>query len=163
MNKRNILTSPTPWLAAGMGLVVALVSLLMGAGESLDAWLVKGFEGNGFPELAPLSASSPTALVALVICTVGAVFAIEGTPGVGRRVMLLLSGMVVFAMASPVLALWGVLWNPFILLISVLWAGVAAMVQAASRDKVEALRIANEQNVVRMNVPISPNDRRKRR
>ena len=161
MNNRNALMSPTPWLAAGMGLVVALVFLLMGLGESLDAWLAKGFEANGFPELTPLPAASPASLVALLIFTIGAVFAVEGTPGAGRRVMLLLSGTVILAMASPVLALWGVLWNPFILLISVFWAGVASMVHAASRDRVEALRIANEQNVVPMNTPVSPQERRK--
>ena len=106
---------------------------------------------------------SPVTLVALVIFTFGVVFAIEGTPGAGRRVMLLLSGLVVLGMASPVLALWGVFWNPFVLLLAVFWAGLVAMLHAGHRDKAEALRIADEQNVVRMNPPVSPSQRRKER
>ena len=70
--------------------------------------------------------------------------------------MLLVSALVVFAMACPVLALWGIFWNPFALLISVLWAGVLAMVHANHQDKLEAVRIANEQKVVPMNPPVSP-------
>ncbi len=163
MNNRNSLTSPTLWLAVGMGLVVGLVCLLLGAGDGFGKWLQVGFQKNGFPELEILPPGSPVSLVALVIFSFGAVLALEGTPGAGRRAMLLLSGLVVLAMAAPVLALWGVFWNPFVLLITVFWSGMVAMVHASTRDKAEALRVADERNVVRMNPPISPNQRRNRR
>lgn len=161
MNQRNPLLSPSSWLAAGMGLVLGLVCLLLGAGEGFGAWLTSGYEGSGFPKMELVPPGSPAALVALVIFTFGVVFAMEGTPGTGRRVMLLLSGLVVLAMASPVLALWGVFWNPLVLLLAVFWSGLVAMLHAGNRDKAEALRIADEQNVVRMNPPVSPNQRRK--
>lgn len=163
MNNRNSLTSPTVWLASGMGLVVGLVCLLMGAGEGLAASLMAGYEAQGFPALQEVGESSPGSLLAMVLLTFGMVVAIEGTPGAGRRVILLLSALVLFTMASPVLALWGVFWSPYILIFTVLWAGIVAMVQAHNRDKVEALRIADERNVVRMNPPVSPNKRRNSR
>lgn len=162
MNDRNPLASPVPWLAAGLGLVVGLVSLLLGAGDSLGSWLQAGFERHGFPELTVWSPSSPFALLSLVILSFVAVLALEGTPGTGRRVMLLLSTLVLLAMASPVFALWGIFWNPFILLIGVCWAGLVALVHASNHDRAEAERAVEEQNVVRMNPPVSPNRRRRR-
>lgn len=161
MNSRNPLISPTLWLAAGMGLVVGLVCLLLGAGTSFGESLLAAYQGRGFPEMEVIGSGSPASLIAMVIFIFGIVLALEGTPGTGRRVMLLVSGLVILAMASPVLALWSIFWNPFIFLISVFWAGVGAAVQGVNRDRVEALRIANEQNVVQMNAPVSPNLRRK--
>ena len=163
MNARNPLNSPSLWLAAGMGLVVGLVSLLLGAGAHFGEALLGAYQGRGFPEMEVLGAASVASLLALVIATFAIVLALEGTPGTGRRLMLLLSGLVVLAMASPVLGLWGIFWNPFVLLISVFWAGVGATVQGVSRDRVNDLRIANERNVVQMKAPVSPNVRRKNR
>ncbi|MGJ8724029.1 MAG: hypothetical protein ACSHYB_05690 [Roseibacillus sp.] len=161
MNSRNPLISPTLWLAAGMGLVVGLVCLLLGAGSHFGEGLLAAYQGRGFPKMEAMGSSSPASLLALVIFTFGIVLALDGTPGTGRRVMLLLSGLVILAMASPVLALWGVFWNPFVLLISVFWAGVGAAVQGIQRDRAENLRIANERNVVQMRGPVSPSQRRK--
>ena len=146
-----------------MGLVVGLVCLLIGAGDPFGNWLFQGYRQNGFPEMSVLEPASPASLVVLVIFTMGSVFAIEGTPGGGRRTMLLLSGMVVFAMASPVLALWGVFWNPFVLLVVVFWSGMMTMLHASNRDKAEGIRIAEERNVVRMNTPTSPSQHRSRK
>ena len=162
MNTRNPLNSPGLWLAAGMGLVVGLVLLLLEAGVGFGEWLLNGYLSQGFPEMEILGAASPASLAALVICTFGMVLALEGTPGTGRRIMLLASGLVVLGLASPVLGLWGVFWNPFVVLVSVFWAGVGAAVQGVSRDRVENLRIAHERNVVPMKAPMSPRDRRKK-
>ena len=156
MKQHQSSSSLTPWLASGLGLLVGLMCLLLGAGEGFGAWLSEGYQGNGFPELSELSMGSPAALLALVIFTVGGVFAIGGTPGTGRRAMLLLSGLVVLAMASPVMALWGVFWNPLVLLVSVSWAGLGALVHGHSQDRAHALRIANERNVVSINPARSP-------
>lgn len=156
MNNCHPVSSPTLWLAAGMGLVLGLVCLQLGADDGVGRWLVSAFQENGFPELDILPKSSPMPLIALVISSFGIVLGIGGTLGAGRRMMLLVSALVVFAMACPVLALWGIFWNPFALLISVLWAGVLAMVHANHQDKLEAVRIANEQKVVPMNPPVSP-------
>lgn len=163
MKSRSSLTSPTLWLAAGMGLVVGLVCLLLGVGNGFGQWLANGYQANGFPELQIHPPGSVLSLFVLVIATFGTVLGLEGTPGAGRRVMLLLSGMIVFAMASPVLALWGIFWNPLILLIAVFWSGLVAMIHAGNLDRVEHQRIADENNVVRMNAPVSPNKRRKQR
>lgn len=163
MKTHHPLSSQTLWLAAGTGLLVGLVCLLLDAGASFGQWLAGGFAKAGFPEGQVLASASPVSMLALLIFTVGTVFAVEGTPGVGRRVMLLLSGMVVLGMACPVLALWGVFWNPFVLLISVFWSGMVAMLHAGNREKWEALLLADERNVVEMNPPVSPSERRKRR
>ena len=163
MSSRDPLISPSLWLAVGMGLVVGLVSLLLDAGAGFGNWLLSGYQGQGFPDMEVLGGSSPVFLLILVVCTFGMVFALEGTPGTGRRIMLLASGLVVLALASPVLALWGLFLNPFVLLISVFWAGVGSSVQGVHRDRIENLRIANEHNVVPMKPPVSPSRRRKGR
>lgn len=159
MNRKG-LTSPTPWIAAGMGLVVGLVCLLMRAGDGFANWLLESYRAQGFPEMTILGPSSPFSLLSLMIFTFGGVLALEGTPGTGRRAMLLLSGLIVVATASPVLALWGLFWSPLVALISILWASIAVMVYASSRERSEALRIADERNVVRMNPPKSPRNRK---
>ena len=164
MNPQNSLSSPTLWLSSGMGLVIGLVCLILEVGSDLGTQIEQGYLANGFAEMEVLSLSSVASLLSLLIFTIGTVFSIDGTPGVGRRVMLLLSAVVVLAMASPVLALWGIFWNPLILLLVVLWSGVVAMLHASGREREEALRaqrIADEQNVVRMNAPNSPHEKRK--
>ncbi|WP_411844911.1 hypothetical protein AAFN60_13425 [Roseibacillus persicicus] len=162
MNKPHSLASPTVWLASGMGLVVGLVCLVMGAGDGFAAWLKAGYEAQGFPAMSEVGSSSPVSLIVMVILTFGAVFSIEGTPGVGRRLMLMLSALVLIAMASPILALWGLFWSPLVLILTVLWAGMAAMVHAHGRDKAEVVRSSEERSVMRMNPPVSPNKRRSR-
>lgn len=159
MNRKG-LTSPTPWIAAGMGLVVGLVCLLMRSDEGFACWLQESYRAQGFPAMSVLAPASPFSLLSLMLFTFGGVLALEGTPGTGRRMMLLLSGLVVIATASPVLALWGLFWSPLVALISILWAGIAVMVHASSRERSEALRVADERNVVRMNPPRSPRNRR---
>ncbi len=163
MNSQNPLSSPVLWLAAGMGLLVGLMCLLLNFDEGFGQWLGEGYAENGFPELNVLSSTAPASVIALVIFTLGSVFAIDGTPGGRRRVMLLLSGLVILAMASPVLALWGVFWNPLALLVTVFWSGLLVMIHAGNRDKAEAFEIAEEQNVVRMNPPVSPSEQRKQK
>lgn len=143
-----------------MGLVVGLVCLLVRADDGFASWLQASYQAQGFPPMSVLGPASPFSLLALIIFTFGGVLALEGTPGAGRRMMLLLSGLVIIAMASPVLALWGLFWSPLVALISILWAGIAVMVHASSRERSEAIRNADEQNVVRMNPPRSPRNRR---
>ncbi|MBK1834245.1 hypothetical protein [Roseibacillus ishigakijimensis] len=146
MKNDNLLTSPTPWLATGMGLVVGLVCLLLGAGDSFGDWLRGGFEARGFPALREVSPASPWSLLALVVVTSAVVLAVEGTPGLGRRLLLLLSSLVLAAMACPVLALWSWWWNPLVQLVALFWAGLAALLHAASRER-EASKPMGEVNL----------------
>ena len=133
---RSYLTTPTPWIAVGMGLVLGLVCLLLGGGVGFANWLLASYQSQGFPELTAVSESSATSLIVMVVTTFAAVFSLEGTPGTGRRVMLLVSGLVVLVLASPVFALWGIFWSPAVNVVSILWAGIAAMVHAANRDPI---------------------------
>lgn len=118
-----------------MGLVVGLVCLLMGVGEGFASWLREGYLAQGFPPLRELGEASLPSLLALVLVTFGIVVALEGTPGNGRRVALLVSGMLLVGVASPVFALWGLFWSPFVLLIAMTWSGIAAMIHAANREQ----------------------------
>jgi len=53
----------------------------------------------------------------------------------------------------------GVFWSPMVNFISILWAGIAAMVHASSLDRVEAHHRAEaEKKVVTMRTPRSPSN-----
>ena len=80
---RSHLNSPTPWIAAGMGLVIGLVCLLMQGAQGVSNWLLTLYQSQGFPPLSVVPEASPTALILLVVTTFCAVFALEGTPGTG--------------------------------------------------------------------------------
>jgi F0F1-type ATP synthase membrane subunit c/vacuolar-type H+-ATPase subunit K len=152
MTTRQLLKTPTPWLATGMGLIVGLVFLLTGWGDGLAGSLREGYVATGFPPLSERQGASLFSLTILILGTFGSVIALEGTPGTGKRVMLLASSLVVIAMASPVLALWGIFWSPFELLFAVSWASIAAMIHAANRERHESQEPGLEEglNVVRM-------------
>lgn len=135
MTNRSLLATPTPWLATGMGLVVALVCLLTGLGEGFANWLRSGYSAQGFTPLRELGEASLFALGTLVFFTFGTVVALEGTPGNGKRLIILVSGLLLVAMASPVFALWGLFWNPLILMVAMIWSGIAAMIHAAAREQ----------------------------
>ena len=156
---RSLLKSPTPWIATGMGLVIGLVCVLLKGDERMSQWLFTSYEAQGFPSLEKVPVASPISLIVMIVSTLGVVFAIEGTPGNLRRVMLLVTSLLVLVMASPVWALWGVFWSPMVNFISILWAGIAAMVHASSLDRVEAHHRAEaEKRVVTMRPPRSPSN-----
>lgn len=159
MMNRPLLATPTPWLAAGMGLVVALVCLLTGLGDGFASSLHDGYQGLGFPLRGELNDASPGMLGMLVVVTLGVVVALEGTPGGGRRIMILASGLLLALMASPVLALWGVFWSPFVLMIAMSWSGLAAMIHASSREQRKVVK-ATKPNRLAEQPRLSPPNRK---
>ncbi len=126
----------TLWFSAGFGLVVALGCLLLGVEVSSTQWLSESYAYRGFPPLTALPTASLPVIIVLIVVTFAAALALEGTPGLGRRVLLLLSGLVVLTMASPVLALWGYLWNPLILFIAVAWSGLMVILHSENHHRV---------------------------
>lgn len=52
------------------------------------------------------------------------------TPGTGRRVLVLMTSMVLLWAGSPVLALWGVFWSPVGVMLGVGWSGFCAILWA---------------------------------
>lgn len=120
-----------------LALVLEMLGVYGGANEGL--WHAYEMKGFALPEFVPseiqglLVVAVLVYLVAWLICEI---------PGVHRRVLVLLSSAVLIALASPVLALWGVFWSPLATLVAMIWAGFCATLWASQhpmpceRDKV---------------------------
>jgi hypothetical protein len=111
--------------AFAMALVMRAAGLL---GE-VEAGLARGYAARGFGEY--WEASQPwwdLALVALLVY--GLVWLLFETPGVGRRVIILVSSAVVVLILSPVLALWGTFWSPLNVVLGMVWGGFCAIMWA---------------------------------
>ncbi|MDP0489871.1 MAG: hypothetical protein Q7Q71_02325 [Verrucomicrobiota bacterium JB023] len=121
-------------LAAGIGMLVGMLLLALRVDQGAGLWLKEIYESRGFSLQGGIPSQSLGALGVMFACLLALVLAIEGTPGHDRRLLLLATALVLAMMASPVLALWQAFWNPFVLVLSMLVAGVSAMVQVRMLD-----------------------------
>lgn len=129
--------SPTPYghpLAAtavvgSFACALVLVMRVAGLLTSVDAGLAREYVGLGFGVEG--SGVEPAWAVPLVVLLVyGVVWLVFETPGTGRRVMLLLTALVLTVALSPVLALWGAFWSPVSAGLGVVLGGLCAILWA---------------------------------
>lgn len=133
MNPRSRTAHGHPFTAAAVvgSFTLALVVLLRVAGvfDAADAGFRQWFVGQGFA-ISPGSVQPwwDFPLVMLVIYSL--VWLVFETPGMTRRLLVILTAEVLLLSASLVAALWGVFWTPVGLMLGVAWAGSCALVWA---------------------------------
>lgn len=122
-----------PFTAAAVvgSFTLALVVLLRVAGvfRSADGGLRDWFVGRGFG-LDPGVVQPWWDFVVLLPVLYGLVWMVFETPGLARRVLVLLTAEVLLVTASLVAALWGVFWSPVGLVLAVAWGGGCALLWA---------------------------------
>ena len=74
--------------------MVGLVCLLLGAGDAFTDWLRGSYETSGFNLSSDVGPASAASLIAMTVVTFAAVLALEGTPGNGRRIILMTSTLI---------------------------------------------------------------------
>lgn len=110
--------------SVALGLVVRVSGVMAGAEEGL----LRSYQEAGFPIT---EAGQPWwSLLALLALSYGIALLLLEIPGTGRRVLLAASLLVLFAAASPVVALWGVFWSPLVALLSGVWSAFSATMWA---------------------------------
>jgi len=103
-----------------------LVMRVAGLIVSADQGLASVYMTQGFGVEA--AASQPVwALPLAAVLVYAVVWLLFETPGAGRRVMMLLTALVLIVALSPVLALWGVFWSPVLAGTGVAWGGFCAI------------------------------------
>ncbi|MEM9081277.1 MAG: hypothetical protein AAGC74_11365 [Verrucomicrobiota bacterium] len=136
-----------PWLAGGSGVILGLLMLLLNLRAPVAGWLRGVFEGAGFPAMETVAAGGVFTLGVLVGMVALVVWGIEGSPGVTRRVMLLISGLILVATMAPILALWGRFWDPVPVLFALVWAGAGAILDVRHRERL-AEELAGSEKVI---------------
>ncbi len=110
-----------------LGFAVEFLGIFAGAEQSLqERWKSTEMVFRG-----SLGAASPVGLLFGAAVSYGLVGAILGTPGIGRRMILGFSALVLGLALMPVLAVWGIFWKPFGLSFMILWAWFSAMIYAS--------------------------------
>lgn len=111
--------------AFALFLVIQVAGLL----GSIESGLAGGYAARGFG----LSADAVQPWWDFCVCGLlvyAVVWLLFETPGTGRRVMLLLTVLVLVLALSPVLALWDVFWSPYAAGLAVMWGGGSAILWA---------------------------------
>jgi len=108
-----------------LALVLQILGIYRGVGETLwNAYQTRGFRvGEGFVEEAG-------GLWVVAVLVYSQAWLLCEVPGLHRRLLVLLSSLVLIALASLVLALWGLYWCPAAALVATLWAGFCAILWA---------------------------------
>jgi hypothetical protein len=146
--KRNLETvvAVVGSFALAVGLVVQVSGVMRGVEEGLlSSYLAAGFSVDA-------AATQPwwSLLVAAVLVYGLALLLLE-VPGLGRRILLASSVLVLLAAASPVLALWGVFWSPLVAMVSGAWSAFCASLWARHHSMpCEATIAPGEGNVISM-------------
>lgn len=116
-------------------MLVGLLLIAIGGDRPFEVWLRTLYQERGFPDLVSFSSASRGGVALLVLITILIVISIEGIEGQARRVLVLFTSLLLLAMASPVVALWGTFWNPIVILVAAFWAGICGMFQADYRER----------------------------
>ena len=111
-------------LAMAVGLVLRVSGILL----EVEKALAERYREAGFPVEA--SSQPWWAILLLLGLTYGLTYLLLEVPGLARRLLLSLSFLVVVAVASPVVALWGVFWSPAIAIFSAGWGAFCAILWA---------------------------------
>ena len=109
-------------LSFALGLVLLTSGVLGGIGEKLLA----GYRAAGFVLPDDEVGAGWSVGILFVICY-GVAWLLLETPGLGRRILLLFTALLLAVAASPVLALWGVFWCPLVVLFAGAWSGFCAI------------------------------------
>lgn len=110
--------------SCALGLVVRVSGVLTGA----ESGLLRRYQEAGF---ALEDGGQPWwSLLALLALSYGLAFLLLEIPGTGRRVLLASTLLILVAAASPVAALWGVFWSPFVVVLCGAWSAFCATMWA---------------------------------
>lgn len=105
---------------------LVLVMRVAGLLAPVDNGLASGYVVQGFGlDGSGVQPAWAWPLEALLVFAV--VWLMFETPGAGRRVMMLLTALVLMLALSPVLALWGVFWSPAAAGLGTAWGGACAL------------------------------------
>lgn len=122
-----------PFTAAAVvgSFALAVVVLLRVAGvfDGTDGSIRDSYLEGGFN--VPVGSVQPWWDFLLVMVVIyGLVWLMFETPGTARRVLILLTSLVLLWAASPVMALWGSFWSPLGVMLGSGWAGFCAILWA---------------------------------
>lgn len=136
-------------VALGLGYATEKMGIFNGANEALrgvwnDQNLVIESE-LGLPGVVGISLTA--------VAIVGVVFAILGTPGGGRRMILGMSAVFLSVALLPSFAVWGIFWKPFGMILGVVWGWMSAAIYAHNHVMPceISLSVAAENVVIPMN------------
>lgn len=122
---------PVPLITFGF------VSLLLGvATEVMGAFRRPTESLRGFWESMSVEVSTEMGLPGAVgvlltaAASFGLIAAILGTPGIGRRLVLGFSALVVVSFLIPAFAVWGIFWKPYGVILAVVWSWFSATIYA---------------------------------
>ncbi|NNC89457.1 MAG: hypothetical protein HKN82_13450 [Akkermansiaceae bacterium] len=116
-------------VVGSFALALVLVLRIAGSFGRAEAWLLGSYEAGGFG----IEAAFVHPWWGILVAAAGAYglgWILLETPGLARRILLTATVMVLTAMASVVLGLWGVFWSPVATMTAMLWSGFCAMVWA---------------------------------
>ncbi len=133
MNSQSPSSHGHPFTAAAVvgSFALAVVVLLRVAGtfDGTDASILDTYLQSGFN--VAVGGVQPWWDFLLVMVVVYAlVWLLFETPGTTRRVLVLLTALVLLWAASPVMGLWGTFWSPLGVMLGSAWSGFCAILWA---------------------------------
>jgi len=156
---------PVPLLIFGsVSLLLGLVAEVAGVFEGPTLALREAWEAGGLGLEVEAGLPGVSGFLVTAVASFGLVGAILGTPGVGRRLILGFSALLLTVGLIPACAVWGVFWNPFGVILAVIWSWFSAMVYAQTHEMPceEGARWEAE-NVIRMDQdPVEEEESRNR-
>lgn len=113
-------------VVGSFALAVVVLLRVLGIFGGSDTGLRNWYVGRGFS--VPEGSVQPgwDFLLALV-AVYGLVWFLFEIPGTGRRILVLVTALVLLGVGSPVLALWGVFWSPVGAMLGLAWGGFCAI------------------------------------
>lgn len=143
---------PVPLLIFGtVSLLLGMMAEVAGVFAGPAGWLRGLWDQQGLEVKAELGLPGVIGPVMTGVACFGLVAALLSTPGLGRRMLLGVSALVLVLGMVPALAVWGIFWNPSAMLLSVAWAWFSACVYAQTHVMpYEAVEPGEAANIIRM-------------
>jgi hypothetical protein len=122
-----------PFTAAAVvgsfALAVAVLLRVAGVFKGTDVSFREWYLERGFG-VAAESVQPWWDFLLVLVAVYGLVWFLFETPGMTRRLLVLMTSLVLLLTASPVLALWGTFWSPVGVMLGVAWSGFCAILWA---------------------------------
>lgn len=114
-----------------LAMLLGIVSEVVGAFSGMNEGLRGLWESGGWVFERELGVPDAGVLLVMAVASFGLIGGILTTSGRARRVILGVSVIFLGVGMSPVMAVWGVFWEPFGVLLAVGWAWFSASVYAS--------------------------------